>query len=148
LAMRKGIAFSVLLLSGKLLAAPPGYVGMEKCKPCHMPEFETWSQSAHAQATANAKLSSDFAPACLTCHATTADGSLEGVQCEACHGPGSQYAPLAVMVHKEKAVAAGLVLPGPEMCARCRDGNDHHKNATWGGFEHDHREIKPAVELP
>jgi len=141
-------AFLGLLLAGSLGAAPPNYVGVDKCKPCHMPEFNTWSQSAHAQATAVAKAAPDFEPGCLACHATTPDGSLEGVQCEACHGPGSQYAPLPIMVHREKAVAAGLVLPGPEMCGKCHDGKDHRKPVKWGDFKHDHREMKSPVELP
>jgi hypothetical protein len=34
------------------------------------------------------------------------------------------------------------------MCARCHDGKDHHKAAEWTRFKHDHRESKPAVELP
>ncbi|MGC8917014.1 MAG: multiheme c-type cytochrome [Thermoanaerobaculum sp.] len=126
----------------------PTYVGVEKCRPCHRPEFETWSQSPHAEATKTAKASADFQASCLACHATTSDGALEGVQCEACHGPGSNYWPIPVMVHKEKAVAAGLVLPSHGMCSRCHDGQDHHKAVAWGEFKHDHREKRPAVELP
>jgi hypothetical protein len=123
-------------------------VGVEKCKPCHRPEFETWSQSAHAEATKSATQAPGFNASCLSCHATTPDGSLEGVQCEACHGPGSQYWPIPVMMHREKAVAAGLVLPAPGMCNRCHDGQDHHKAVEWGAFKHDHREKRQAVELP
>lgn len=126
----------------------PVFVGVEKCKPCHLPEYDTWRQSAHAQATETAKATESFQPDCLACHATTPDASLLGVQCEACHGPGSQYWPVAVMVHREKAVAAGLILPGEQMCGRCHDGQDHHKPVSWERFKHDHREKKTAVELP
>lgn len=124
------------------------FVGVDKCRPCHLPEYESWRQSAHALATETAKAANSFQGDCLACHATTPDGSLPGVQCEACHGPGSQYSLLAVMVHREKAEAAGLILPGKQMCARCHDGQDHHKPASWEAFKHDHREKKPAVELP
>lgn len=129
------------------LAQTPTFVGVEKCQPCHRPEFETWSQSAHAVATKTAKEAPGFEASCLACHATTADGSLEGVQCEACHGPGSQYWPIPVMMHRDKAVAAGLVLPQAGMCNRCHDGKDHHKAVEWGAFKHDHREKKKTVEL-
>lgn len=142
------IVVFVALVSGLVLAEPPTYVGVEKCKPCHRPEFETWSQSAHAEATKNAKAAPNFEPQCLSCHATTPDGVLEGVQCEACHGPGSKYWPIPVMVNREKAVAAGLVLPSPGMCNRCHDGQDHHTAVDWGAFKHDHREKKAPVELP
>ncbi|MFZ5803377.1 MAG: multiheme c-type cytochrome [Acidobacteriota bacterium] len=135
------------LLAAAMAAQGPTFVGVEKCKPCHRPEFETWSQSAHAEATKTAKGAPGFEGSCLSCHATTPDGSLEGVQCEACHGRGSQYWPIPVMMHREKAVAAGLVLPAPGMCNRCHDGQDHHKAVEWGAFKHDHREKRQAVEL-
>lgn len=136
------------LLAAVMAAQGPTFVGVEKCKPCHRPEFETWSQSAHAEATKNAKAAPGFEARCLACHATTPDGALEGVQCEACHGPGSQYWPIPVMMHRDKSVAAGLVLPALGMCNRCHDGQDHHKAVDWGAFKHDHREKKQAVELP
>lgn len=137
--------FSAVVASG---SGSPKFIGVEKCKPCHLPEYQTWSQSAHAMATEAAKASEGFQAECLACHATTPDGSLPGVQCEACHGPGSEYWPVPVMVSREKAVAAGLLLPGKQMCARCHDGQDHHKPSSWEDFKHDHREIKQAVELP
>lgn len=128
-------------------AEPPTFVGVEKCKPCHRPEFETWSQSAHAVATKTAKETPGFQVSCLACHATTPEGALEGVQCEACHGPGSQYWPIPVMMHLEKAVAAGLIVPAPGMCNRCHDGQEHHKAVDWAAFKHDHREKKKPVEV-
>lgn len=147
--MREKIGFfvSCWALATYGLAQTPTFVGVEKCKPCHRPEFETWSQSAHAESTVAVRKAPGFEANCLSCHATTPDGSLEGVQCEACHGPGSQYWPIPVMMHREKATAAGLVLPAPGMCTRCHDGKDHHKAVDWGSFKHDHREKKKAIVL-
>lgn len=45
----------------------------------------------------------------------------DGVQCEACHGPGSDYKTMSVMKDKEKAVAAGLVLGDEKLCKTCHN---------------------------
>ena len=138
-----------LLLAAPLgaVAAAPEYVGVGKCKPCHLPEFGTWSGSAHAAALDSARAADGFGPACLACHATNASDSLPGVQCEACHGPGSQYWPIAVMVDVKKSVALGLAVQEQKVCDRCHDGQDHHATVAFGEFKHDHREKKGAIEL-
>ena len=127
-------------LAAFALGAGPTYVGTEKCRPCHKPEFETWSGSLHAKATEAAKASPDYTPACLRCHATNADAAMPGVQCEACHGPGSDYWPIPVMFDRAKAVAKGLVMPGDAMCKGCHDGQDHRTAVVFSDFKHDHRE--------
>jgi hypothetical protein len=66
-------------------------IGAAKCKMCHKVEFESWSASAHAAQT----------PA---------------LDCESCHGPGSEYKSMAVMKDPAKAEAAGLVLPDATFC--------------------------------
>ena len=60
---------------------------------------------------------------CLGCHATAwhseeweKDETFhieDGVQCEGCHGPGSEYASLEVMKDRQAAMKAGLRMPGP-----------------------------------
>lgn len=69
-------------------------VGPEKCKVCHKVQFGSWSASAHAKRT-------------------------PPLDCESCHGPGSEYKVLSVMKDPEKARAAGLVIPNREFCATC-----------------------------
>jgi cytochrome c peroxidase len=74
--------------------------------------------------------------ACLKCHATAAgvDAKLleetfsieDGVQCEACHGPGSEYKSMKVMKNRDKSIEAGLVVWADEaaikeMCITCHD---------------------------
>jgi hypothetical protein len=89
------------------------YVGSSLCGKCHAAEsignqYDLWLQSPHAKAVrtlrseaayAIAKKSSIIEPSeelkCLKCHATGGGRNNkiknEGVGCEACHGPGSNY---------------------------------------------------------
>jgi len=138
-----------LVVAAPLLVAgaAPDYVGVGKCKPCHLPEYGTWSASAHAAALDTAKAAEGFGPACLACHATNSSDGLPGVQCEACHGPGSQYWPIPVMYDLKKSIELGLVVQAQKVCDRCHDGQDHHATVELGKFKHDHREKKGAVEL-
>jgi hypothetical protein len=80
-------------------------IGTEgSCRRCHTAEFDQWSTTAHAHAyvTLEKGLQSTN-PECLRCHSTCyidlpADGSvavaeeLRNVQCEACHGMGTDHA--------------------------------------------------------
>ena len=65
---------------------------------------------------------------CLGCHATAAEAEPwerdptfaieDGMQCEKCHGPGSEYATAEVMTDREAAIKAGLRGSRPENGAR------------------------------
>ena len=93
--------------------------------------LEAYRESQHAKAyeTLNTeaadKISQELygkkaieAEECLVCHTSgyNVDASLigkkfkieEGVQCETCHGPGSDYKSLKIMKDREKSVANGL----------------------------------------
>lgn len=100
-------------------AAKFGYIGATKCKTCHQKDadgaqFSKWLDSKHSKAyetlaseeakkIAKEKGIADpqKAKECIKCHVTgyDADASLlgpkyaveEGVSCESCHGPGSEY---------------------------------------------------------
>lgn len=144
--MKKAITLAGLVIFGASLAAvvasaEPTYIGAEKCKMCHKLQYESWSTTKHAKATEDAKAAKDrkFEAACLTCHATNKDEALAGVQCEACHGAGSEYKKLSIMKDKEKAVAAGLILPTQETCNGCHDGKEHHKKVAFTVDVHAHK---------
>jgi hypothetical protein len=121
--------FIISIVVPFLLNAQNKYVGVKVCKMCHQTEkqgkqFATWQSSKHADAyktlssdTANAiaklkglKKSAAESKECLECHAITVDAKLmpDGVQCESCHGPGSEFKSMAIMKDKAKAIAAGL----------------------------------------
>jgi YVTN family beta-propeller protein len=133
--------------------AGPGYTGVMVCAGCHRGpdmgyQFSRWRLSAHARAyavlatPAAAEFASQqgiegdprTAPACLKCHATghrEDDAGFrpsftvsEGVGCEACHGPGSDYVEEAIMRDPRAAAAAGLRPVTPETCRRCHDDAD------------------------
>lgn len=113
------------------------YIGTKMCGMCHKTEKQgsqlgIWQKSKHAEAyktlttakaneTAKAKgltKPAAEAPECLECHTLgkTVDAKLlektfdmkEGVQCETCHGPGSEYKSITIMKDKKKAVEAGM----------------------------------------
>jgi hypothetical protein len=99
--MKKGMF--ALVLSGLLAfawatstAAAPTNIGAEKCKMCHKVQYDSWVKTKHA----------------------TNDPK---VDCETCHGPGSDYKSMAVMKDTVKAKAAGLIVkPEKATCtAKC-----------------------------
>lgn len=94
------------------------YVGVAKCRVCHMQQYKSWQQTRMANAynllkpgqAADAKKKAKLDPAkdytsdasCLACHTTgygqpggfkdiATTPELAGVTCESCHGPGSEY---------------------------------------------------------
>ena len=126
----------------------PVYVGNRVCAGCHEGpaaggQYSKWLLSKHSlafavlagpEAKAMAQLSGipddpEKAPICLGCHATAADTEpwekdkdfvlQDGVQCEKCHGPGSEYSSLEVMRDPKAAMKAGLKKPTREGCRLC-----------------------------
>jgi hypothetical protein len=144
------------------------YIGVKKCSMCHRQEakgnqYEQWLSTKHANAykvlaTPEAKQTAiktgisgnpQEAPECLRCHVTAygVDESLlesgfnkeDGVQCESCHGPGADYMPISIMKDKEKAIAAGLVMPTQEVCLGCH--NSESPNFKEFNFKEFYRKI-------
>jgi len=102
------------------------YVSVKQCKLCHKKDgvFDSWSATKHATAwdslSAENQKNEAYKPFYTT--GSTPEGELlTGIQCEACHGPGSDYKKKTVMENKEAAIAAGLVIPDAKVCARCHN---------------------------
>jgi hypothetical protein len=104
------------------------YLGVGSCQACHEKEFEIYMGTAHARAYQT--LSSQFVHRdtnCVGCHVTgygDAGGfagvrprgamvDLVDVQCEACHGPGSEHA-------RDGSYAARAA----RSCVKCHTEND------------------------
>ncbi len=156
----------------------PSLVGVRTCAQCHSEaekgdQFGLWAQSAHAQAyavlatdrawdaAAGAGLSGNpqGLTECLRCHATgfgekpwSFGESLEveqGVQCESCHGPGSEYSKDSMMRNRDAAIAAGLVLPSKETCVSCHNGQcpvlaeNFDFDAASAKIAHPRKSLKP-----
>ena len=130
------------------------YVGVSKCATCHKKakdgeQLKIWEASAHSKAYKMLTSEEGLAKAkelgvkdpqksekCLTCHAPEFNKeklwdkkfSLEdGVQCESCHGPGSEYKSNKIMKDHDLAVANGLLLPTEKTCMTChKDNNPAH----------------------
>jgi hypothetical protein len=113
-------AIAILIAAPVCQGAEGGYsyAGTKKCRPCHLKEYTSWSETKMAKAFellkpgagASAKTKAKLDPnkdytgdaTCLACHttgygkpggfvdmATTPD--MAGVGCEVCHGPGGTY---------------------------------------------------------
>jgi hypothetical protein len=131
------------------------YVGARKCRSCHRKEpignqYGVWEESRHAKAfeTLAGDKAAEWASEagvddpqnderCVKCH-VTAYGVEEdrlsrkfkrelGVQCEACHGPGKDYAKKKVMIDPDLAREKGLVSQSEEVCVACHN----HDSPAW-----------------
>ncbi len=166
---------TTLFSYSQLANADHEIIGAPKCKSCHKTktgdQWKAWTESAHAGAFET--LASDEAKkiaadnglgdpqaedACLKCHATRvflgagvaisekakyADS--EGVGCEACHGPGSDYKPKKIMTDPEAARAAGMVsVKSIDACARCHN----EESPTFRAFDFEESWAKIAHSVP
>ena len=111
------------------------YVGAKKCKICHKTDgvFPSWETTLHAtvwdKLTPEQQADKKYQKYYTT--GTDAAGELlTGIQCEACHGPGSDYKSKKVMEDKEAAIAAGLVIPTAETCMKCHNADATEKLAA------------------
>ena len=141
----------ILTVGLSTLSAEPRYIGSDKCaKMCHKGEkkgaqYEQWQGSGHAKAfktlgTAQSKevakkagVTGDpqKAPECLRCHVTGYGAKKElidstctydeGIGCEGCHGPGSDYRKLNVMKNHELALANGMIEQTEASCVKCHN---------------------------
>lgn len=158
--MKKSMILVVCMffLVSTALFAQNKYVGAAKCKMCHQSadkgnQYAQWSSSKHSKAvdalkTEEAKKigkakgiadpSTDAK--CLKCHATASavDASLldgltvaDGVSCESCHGPGSNYKAPAVMKVLADAKAKGLIIPTEDVCKKCHNA----ESPTFKSFD-------------
>jgi len=134
----------------------PVYVGAKVCGQCHEgtamgDQLTRWLHSRHAKAYMSlakpeakqiAKWSGipmepQESAMCLGCHATASQAEpwerdetfsiRGGVQCEMCHGPGSEYMAEDVMMDREAAMSAGLKMPTKEDCLNCHAEKGSHR---------------------
>lgn len=121
---------------------PPGeYVGADKCGVCHTDKHEEWGGTLHEEAwdTLN-RIGFGRNPACLPCH-TVGFGQDSGyvdqgttphladVQCENCHGPGSDHVNRATKSRITVDKAASL-------CGTCHTDSHHPTYDEWGTSLH------------
>ena len=103
-----------------------GYASATACQQCHEQEYLQWSATRHAFAYQTLlKKERYFDVECVSCHTTgfgyptgfqigDQDSTLEGVQCETCHGPGKQH----VGNPKKSNIRSGA---DTSLCLQCHD---------------------------
>ena len=102
------------------------YIGEKKCKMCHKKDdtHPSWAKTPHANAFAVLDEKQQKNAECLVCHSTgvtAKDVVLEGVQCEACHGPGGDYNKMKIMKDQKLAIENGLLIPDEKTCKTCHN---------------------------
>lgn len=135
------VVVAVLSLMASLLWAEenaplpaPTYVGVKKCKMCHAGQHRTWSESAHSRAFSALIGAEATNPECLKCHTTgfgaggydaaadtDARVAFQNVQCEMCHGAGSNHVGAA---REQKAATISRQVT---ICTQCH--NPHRSRA-------------------
>lgn len=105
------------------------FIGAKKCIMCHKKDNTgpTWEESAHATAWDKLTDEQKKDPIFIKYYTTGKDAKgelLTGVQCEACHGAGSEYKSMKVMKDREASIAAGLVIPDEKLCMGCHGAED------------------------
>ena len=103
-----------------------GYASAAACQQCHEQEYLQWSATRHAFAYQTLeKKERYFDAGCVSCHTTgfgyptgfqigDQNATLEGVQCETCHGPGKQH----VGNPKKSNIRSGN---DTSLCLECHD---------------------------
>jgi hypothetical protein len=72
-------------------------LGAGQCRTCHRVQYDSWVKSGHAR---------------------------KGLDCEGCHGDGSEYATAKVMKDLAAAKAAGLIFQTASFCEKCHPTAD------------------------
>ncbi len=158
------VVFTALTSPPSDIADGHKYIGVSKCSMCHKGDakgrqYEIWQDSKHSQAFKNLqtpdadKIAQDKGfstpaaetPQCIKCHVLGKDidpaeledsfDKTQGVQCETCHGPGSDYKSLTVMKDKDQSIANGLIVhsEGADFCKTCHNAD----SPTFKSFDYD-----------
>jgi hypothetical protein len=146
---RAAILFSLVLFMAAIVvsnavAGEAKYIGVKKCKACHIKQYKSWVKTTMATSFENLKPGVKAAEKkkagidpdkdythdakCLECH-TTGYGQpggftsieetpkLANVQCESCHGPGGNYREI-MKKNKEFKLAdiksVGFIMPSED----------------------------------
>lgn len=148
------------------------HVGTETCGMCHKTDkqgkqLDIWKNSAHSKAyqtllseeankiakEKDVKTAAVKTEACLKCHASGFDCDVamlgkkfkveDGVQCETCHGPGSDYKEIKIMKNREESVKNGLIIyeKTKELCVKCHNSEsptfkEFNFDEMWNKIKH------------
>ncbi len=127
----------------------PSYKGVAYCSGCHLDIYDTWENTSHAQAVQTLQaIGQGNNNDCLICHTVGSEGldanpalnnggfddipimALWGVQCENCHGPGSE--------HPSNGMPFLPVTIDASLCGICHNGPHHPTYSEWQESAHGH----------
>ncbi len=169
--MRRFLLSAVALAAVQALwpgVATAQYVGVSKCRPCHLAQTKSWEETKMAKAfellkpgvAADAKRThkldpdKDYTgdPNCVSCHVTgykqpggfvdaKTTPTLAGVGCEVCHGPGAGYLKPNLMSLQNKEYKRGdLVAAGMVIpSAQLCQGCHNQKSPFYQPFDYEAR---------
>lgn len=142
-AYRKTILDEGLMKSVARTPSTARYVGDKRCAECHQEAFDKLITTPHQRAIKSLKETHDESdPECTRCHVTgwaTESGFVDfestpshmNVNCEACHGPGSEHA------NNQAKTLGGKI--DATTCVRCHDPDNSPQfkfDKYWPRIEH------------
>jgi hypothetical protein len=142
-----GIGTKVIGVDTYVPSVAPFYRGASTCQGCHGDLHTTWTNTPHATAWETLdEIGQGGNAVCIECHTVgyrvvnadpaldnggydeTAVARLHGVQCENCHGPGSE--------HPSPEFTSVEVVKSAAMCGDCHNGPHHPTYDEWSGSPH------------
>lgn len=130
------------------LASPPLYVGSDNCLACHVENHTSWSQTIHATAFNTLVLEGEGDNVlCFPCHSVgygqpsgfvdlDITPQLANIQCESCHGPGSNHCAEPEVVHLELPYGAAKCGECHQSCHGLCGENHHPQYEQWSTSAH------------
>jgi hypothetical protein len=91
------LALAAVAAVGAVEPPPRERLGSGQCRTCHRLQYDSWVKSGHAR---------------------------KGLDCEGCHGNGSEFAKAKVMRDPAAAKAAGLIFQTAAFCEKCHPTAD------------------------
>ncbi|HTL06077.1 MAG TPA: cytochrome c3 family protein [Gemmatimonadales bacterium] len=120
------------------------------CGNCHAGHQRDWATSHHSNAFADLVGSGHMAPACQGCHTVSEkgnglpnpagwsvkqDSAYYDVQCESCHGPGTEHVKLTEDRTKWPLARLTLTIAN-KSCAACHTGTHNPFDQEWAASGH------------
>lgn len=123
------------------------FLGTSNCKACHTEIYEHWRQTDHARAyTVLRAKDMQFEPECLACHTTgyrfhngfdeQQQASLSHIQCEACHGYGTEHSRDGAMRKRARESCVQCHDNGKRPCFDSSRETDFEYAKAWEKIEH------------